>query len=121
LIFEYADYNYGAEEDEEETQEYDVGYFFDENGEEGEFVIEAPEEQLRRQLYAAYPPAEVMRRSSIMTCFDEEQNAAINRMWINVRCYNIKKVPVWGWCITAVVVAGIVYLALKRLGILKKR
>ena len=121
LIFEYADYNYGAEEDEEETREYDVGYFFDENGEEGEFVIEAPEEQLRRQLYAAYPPAEVMRRSSIMTCFDEEQNAAINRMWINVRCYNIKKVPVWGWCITAVVVAGIVYLALKRLGILKKR
>ena len=120
LVFEYAEYNYGAEDDEEETEEYDVGYFFDENGAEGEYVIEAPAEQLSRQLYAAYPPSDVMQRSSIMTCFDEEQNAAINKMWINVRCFNIKKVPVWGWCITAVVVAGIIYLALRKLGIIKK-
>ena len=120
LVFEYAEYNYGAEDDEEETEEYDVGYFFDENGAEGEYVIEAPAEQLSRQLYAAYPPSDVMQRSSIMTCFDEEQNAAINRMWINVRCFNIKKVPVWGWCISAAVAAGIIYLALRKLGIIKK-
>ena len=119
-IFEYADYNYGAEEDEEETAEYDVGYFFEEGPSSGDYVIEAPEEQLRRQLYAAYPPDDVMNRSSIMTCFDDAQNEAINRMWINVRCYNIKKVPVWAWLITAIVFAGLVWLILERLGILKK-
>jgi spermidine/putrescine transport system substrate-binding protein len=55
-----------------------------------------------------------------MTCFDDAQNEAINRMWINVRCYNIKKVPVWAWLITAIVLAGLVWLILERLGILKK-
>ena len=120
MIFEYADYNYGAEEDEEETAEYDLGYFFEEGPSSGDYVIEAPEEQLRRQLYAAYPPDDVMQRSSIMTCFDDAQNEAINRMWINVRCYNIRKVPAWAWVITAFVMAGIVYLILERLGILKK-
>ena len=115
-VFEYADYNYSAEEDEEETSEYDLGYFFEKEGEEsGEYVIEASADMLERQLYAAYPPDDVMRRSSIMTCFDEEQTRAINQMWINVRCYNIKKVPVWGWIIAALVLAGVVYLAVRRL------
>lgn len=109
-VFEYADYNYSAEEDEE-TEEYDLGYFFDEEGKEGEYVIEASPDMLERQLYAAYPPDDVMRRSSIMTCFDEEQTAAINQMWINVRCYNIKKVPWWGWIIAAAVAAATCYLA----------
>ena len=54
MIFEYADYNYGAEEDEEETEEYDLGYFFEDGPSSGDYVIEAPAEQLRRQLYAAY-------------------------------------------------------------------
>lgn len=120
MIFEYADYNYGAEEDEEETEEYDLGYFFEDGPSSGEYVIEAPTEQLRRQLYAAYPPDDVMQRSSIMTCFDDAQNEAINRMWINVRCYNIRKVPAWAWVITMFVLAGIVYLILGRLGVLKK-
>ena len=88
-VFEYADYNYSAEE----------------------YVIEASPDMLERQLYAAYPPDDVMRRSSIMTCFDEEQTAAINQMWINVRCYNIKKVPWWGWIIAAAVAAATCYLA----------
>ena len=115
MIFEYADYNYSAEDDEEETEEYDLGYFFDETGEEsGEYVIEASTDMLERQLYAAYPPDDVMRRSSIMTCFDEEQTKAINQMWINVRCYNITKMPFWGWICAAVVLAGTVYLAVRR-------
>ena len=122
MIFEYADYNYSAEDDEEETEEYDLGYFFDETGgESGEYVIEASTDMLERQLYAAYPPDDVMRRSSIMTCFDEEQTKAINQMWINVRCYNIKKVPVWGWFIAAIVLAGVVYLAVRRIKAMRKK
>lgn len=114
-IFEYADYYYSAEDDEEETVEYDLGYFFDEGEEPGEYVIEAPAEQLDRQLYAAYPPDEVMKRSSIMVCFDEEQTAAINRMWINVRCYNLKNASWWVWAIGIIAIAGTIYLAVRRI------
>ena len=110
-----------AEDDAEETQEYDLGYFFDEEGAEGEYVIEAPVEMLERQLYAAYPPDDVMRRSSIMTCFDEQQTAAINQMWINVRCYNLKNMPVWGWLFVAAAAAGLVYLIAVRVKAIRKK
>ena len=120
-IFEYADYNYSAEEGEE-TEEYDLSYFFAEEGEEtDEYVIEASPDMLERQLYAAYPPDDVMRRSSIMTCFDEEQTKAINQMWINVRCFNLSKMPFWGWIFAAVVIAGVVFLAVRRFQNYKKR
>ncbi len=120
-IFEYADYNYSAEEGEE-TEEYDLSYFFAEEGEEtDDYVIEASPDMLERQLYAAYPPDDVMRRSSIMTCFDEEQTKAINQMWINVRCYNLSKMPFWGWIFAAVVLAGVVFLAVRRFQNYKKR
>ncbi len=113
-IFEYAEYNYGAEDDEEETEEYDLGYFFEGEENSGDYVIEAPAEQLERQLYAAYPPQDVMERSAVMVCFDEAQSAAINRMWINVRCYNLRKAPAWALVIAAAVFCGIVYLAVMR-------
>ena len=77
-------------------------------------MIEAPAEQLERQLYAAYPPHDVMERSAVMVCFDEAQSAAINRMWINVRCYNLRKAPAWALVIAAAVFCGIVYLAVMR-------
>ena len=121
-IFEYAEYNYGADDDEEEIEEYDLGYFFDEDGESGDYVIEAPAEQLERQLFAAYPPQDVMDRSAVMVCFDKEQNASINRMWINVRCYNLLKAPVWAWIPVIAVLCGIVCLAVIRIkAVLKAR
>ena len=101
-VYEYVEWTYGAEDDEEDISEYDLSWFF---GDE-EAVLEAPAEQLSRQLFAQYPPEEVMDRSSIMQYFDAEANARINRMWINVRCYNIRKMPVWGWCIIALILLG---------------
>lgn len=91
LILQYMDWNFGAEEDEEEVVDYPVGYFFDYGNPDAdkEYVITAPEEQTRRQLYAQYPTEDVVDRCVVMRCFDDESNMRINRMWINVRCFDL--------------------------------
>ncbi len=108
-VFEYADWNYGAEEDEEDTVEYNLAYFFTEDENSKDYIITAPAEQAKRQLYAQYPDADAMNRSSIMVYFDDAQNQAINQMWVSVRCFNIHDVPTWIWTIT--VILAIVILA----------
>lgn len=109
-IFEYLDWNYGAEEDEEEVVDYPVGYFFAGEEDNEDYVLSVPEEQLHRQLSAQYPSQEVIRRASIMVYFNEEQSERINRMWIRVRCFNIQSVPVWVWiAIGAVIILGVLF------------
>lgn len=96
-VFEYADWCYGAEDNEEDVTDYDISYFFtDEEGSEA-YVITAPAEQEKRQLSAQYPSREAISRSSIMVYFDAEQNEAINQMWISVRCFNIHDIPPGVW------------------------
>ena len=104
-VFEYLDWLYGAEEDEEDVVDYPVGYFFTEDGSDEDYTLTVPEEQLSRQLGAQYPSEEIIRRASIMIYFNPEQNEVINRMWIRVRCYNIKNVPVPVWIGLAILVA----------------
>lgn len=88
LVYQYADWCYGAEEDEEETAEYPLGYFFSEqNDEEGNYTLEVPADQITRQVCAQYPPEDVLRRSAVMQCFDDEANKRISKMWINIRCW----------------------------------
>ena len=109
-IFEYLDWNYGAEEDEEEVVDYPVGYFFAGEEDNEDYVLSVPEEQLHRQLSAQYPSQEVIRRASIMVYFNEEQSERINRMWIRIRCFNIQSVPVWVWiAIGAVIILGVLF------------
>lgn len=100
-IFEYADWCYGAEEEETDVMDYDISYFFTEEEDSKDYIITAPSEQANRQLFAQYPSGEAIARSSIMVYFDDEQNDAINRMWISVRCFNIHDVPLWAWALTA--------------------
>ena len=101
-------------EETEDTVEYDISYFFGgEDCEDGTYVIEAPAEALHRQLYAAYPTKDVLDRASVMVYFTQEQNAAINRMWVNVRCFNIRRVPVWAWILILALISGAVFAALK--------
>ena len=90
LIFEYMDWNYGADDDEEDVVEYPVGYFFDMEDEnaDSEYCITTTEDQTRRQLYAQYPPKEVVDRSVVMACFEDVDNVRINRMWTNIRCFD---------------------------------
>ncbi len=114
-ILEYLDWNYGAEEDEEDTVDYDVSYFFGEDGKEGEYTITAPREQMNRQLAAQYPDTETIKRSSIMVYFDQDQSKVINQMWVNVRCFNINKVPGWAWGITALVLVGVIWMVVQKI------
>ncbi len=111
-IYEYLDWCYGADEDEEETAEYDVSYFFEEeDAHSGDYVLTAPAEQVDRQLAAQYPSEDVIHRSSIMIYFDDDQSRVINQMWTNVRCYNIFSMPVQVVVlIAAVVIVLLIYL-----------
>lgn len=114
-VFEYLDWNYGAEEDEENPVEYSVAHFFaGEDDDPEDFVLTVPEEQLYRQLGGQYPSADVLGRTSIMIYFDSEASALTNRMWTNIRCYNIKNVPVWGWIVAAAVLGLLVYVYIRK-------
>ncbi len=90
LIFNYMDWNYGVDPEEEEYVEYNVSYFY--GGEDGDedYTIYTSPDQTKRQLYAQYPPKDVVNRSVVMACFDDESNSRINRMWTNVRCFDLK-------------------------------
>ena len=112
LIFEYADWTYGAEDDEEDTIEYPLGYFFSGDNEDEDYVITAPAEQAHRQLSAQYPSQEEIDRSAVMLYFDDEGNANINQMWINIRCFNFDMLSAAQWLLIGIVVAVVVILLL---------
>ena len=109
-IFEYLEWNYGAEVDDETAVDYPVGHIFSGDSEDEDYILTVPEEQLKRQLGAQYPSVDVIDRASIMVYFDAQQSEVINRMWIRVRCFNILDVPAWAWIALAAVVAGSVSL-----------
>lgn len=83
-ISQYIEWTYGAEEEETETVDYEISYFFGR-----EYFVTAPEDQTRRQLYAQYPPISVMDRCVVMEYFNPEENRRINRMWTNIRCFDL--------------------------------
>lgn len=112
-VFEYLEWNYGAE-DEDEATDYPVGYFFSGDPEDEDYVLTVPTEQLDRQLGAQYPSADVIRRASIMIYFDKAQSEVINRMWIRVRCFNILSVPVWVWILALMIIAACVAIYFRR-------
>ena len=95
-VFQYADWCYGADEEEaagegETLVEYPIDYFFTGSEEEtGDYTILTYEDQLTRQLFAQYPTKDVVDRSVVMAYFDKEGNERINRMWTNVRCFDLR-------------------------------
>jgi spermidine/putrescine transport system substrate-binding protein len=113
-VFDYLRWCYEAEEDEEDVVDYPLGYFFSGDNSDEDYIITVPEEQTRRQLSAQYPNEDVMARSAIMEYFDTDANASINQMWIDVRCFNINRVPVWVWYAIAVVIVLLIGTAVWR-------
>lgn len=106
-IYSYLDYTYGAEDDEEDVIDYPLGYFFTGDNSDPDYVLRAPAEQIDRQLGAQYPSQDAIERSAVMEYFDEDATKDINQMWINIRCYNIKDVPMWAWFIVAAVIGAL--------------
>ena len=95
-ILQYAEFLYSAEDDEEETVEYPIAYFFTGSDEAdlteeeiATYTITTTPDQTNRQLFAQYPPEDVMKRSVVMAYFDKEGNERINQMWLNVRCFDL--------------------------------
>ena len=115
-ILEYMEWSYGAEDDDEESVDYDVTYFFTGDTQETDerYVLAVPEEQLYRQLGAQYPSRQDIERTCIMRYFDAQQSEDTNRMWVNVRCFNINNLSWWGWALTAASAAGVIWLAVRR-------
>jgi spermidine/putrescine transport system substrate-binding protein len=103
-VYEYLNWCYGAEEDEEDVVEYPLGYFFSGDNSDEDYIITAPAEQIKRQLYAQYPDEDAINRSAIMQYFDDSANKEINQMWINVRCFNIKDVSPSTWLIIILII-----------------
>ena len=114
VIFDYVDWTYSAEDDEEDVVEYPLGYFFTGQEDDADYMLTVSSEQVIRQMGAQYPTAEAMERSAVMQYFDTEANARINQMWIDVRCFNIKNVPVYAWMISIIAVAGFGGLLIKQ-------
>lgn len=107
LVYEYVDWCYGAEEEGEDTIEYNLGYFFAGDNESEDYVLITYEEQARRQLAAQYPSVEEINRSAVMLNFDDEESANINQMWINVRCFNLSQIAARTWVVVISVVVSV--------------
>ena len=90
---------------------YDLNYFFAgvEGGTYDDYSIWVSEESLDRQIFAQYPTEQVISRSAIMQNFSNEETAAINEMWEEVKGLPI---PVWAYVVIAVIAGVIVVAAL---------
>ena len=122
-ILEYLNWNYGADEEEEDTIPYDISYFFlgeDSKEDPSDYILTVPAEQADRQLSAQYPSTETIQRSSIMRYFTPEQSTATNRMWVNVRCYNIHQVPLWGALLAGALGLALLWLIVHRFRLVGK-
>lgn len=117
IIYAYADWCYGAEEDAENTIEYPVGFFFSGDDSDPDYVITAEADQINRQLYAQYPPKDVLDRAVVMQYFAQENNQKINQMWVNVRCFNLASLTWQDW---TKIGAGVV-IVLAAVVVFKKR
>lgn len=115
-VFDYLNWCY-ADEDEEDTIEYPVGYFFSGDNDDEDYIVYADAEQIGRQLTSQYPDKATIDRTAIMGYYDEEQTKNINQMWINVRCFNIKNVKLSTWLLiaaAALVIVGLFTMKAKK-------
>ena len=95
-IYEYVKWKFGAE-DEADTVEYPMGYFFSGDNADKKYIIKTTEDNAKRLLFVQYPPKEVIDRSAVMGYMPDDVSTQLNQMWINVRCFNFDQVPREMW------------------------
>ena len=106
-MLDYTDYLYGLDEDEADL-EYDLTYFFLGEGYDGEdrVTIFAKESQATgRQLYAQFPPAEVIARCAVMDYYDADTNTRINELWSRVKAETLDAWAIAVICVAVIVIA----------------
>lgn len=83
-------YNGGDDEDiSDDISEDDDDEDSDEvDSEADKYVIHAGASSETGELGAQYPTLDVIKRCAVMRYFDKETSEKINKMWVNVRCFN---------------------------------
>ena len=87
-------------------------------------MITAEADQAERQLFAQYPPQDVLERAVVMQYFDQENNQRINQMWVNVRCFNLSSLTRQDWAkigIGVILVIAAAAVFFKRDDVFRKR
>lgn len=112
-VFQYLNWCYSAEDDEE-TVAYPLGYFFSGDNTDENYVVTASAEQIGRQLTSQYPSQETIKRTAVMGYYPDDANKDINQMWINVRCFDVRDIPVWVWISGILFVLFIIFLQLRK-------
>ena len=103
-MLEYAKGLYESE-DEDDTVDYDVSYFFGSEEELGQApIIRAPAEQLSRQLAAQFPLLEVVNRCAVMDYYGDKEEA-INELWTQVKG---EQLSAWAIIVIVITAAAIV-------------
>ncbi len=116
-MLDYADYLYGYYPEEEyeegeeyeEPVEYDLTYFFygENYGDVSPILLPAePEQATSRQLYAQFPPEEVIARCAVMDYYDKEASERINELWSRVKSETLDT-----WAIIVIIVTVLVIAA----------
>lgn len=113
-VFSYLNWCYGAEDEEEDPVAYSVGYFFSGDNEDEDYVVYTTREQVGRQLYTQYPSEEVISRAAVMWYFNEEETHNINQMWINIRCLDVRDIPLWCMLLALGLIAAVLAAVIRR-------
>lgn len=101
-VLDYVKWCYSAKDDETDVILYPTGYFFSGDNQDSRYLIRASKSQINRQLYTQYPSKDTIDRAVVMGYFDENTTRDINQMWINIRCFNVKDVPMSVWLLLGV-------------------
>ncbi len=109
-MLDYIDYLYGSDEEEEGVVAYDLSYFFLGEHAKDSVLLYADEElATSRQLYAQYPPTEVISRCAVMDYYAEEASVRINELWSQVKAETLDAWAIAVICITVLAIAGFAF------------
>ena len=107
LEFLRDDLEYG--EDEGVTEDfYDLTWFFGDDNGKPVGVYAEEEQRTRRQLFAQFPPEDVIARCAVMNYFDADTSERINELWSHVKAESL---DAWAIIVICVAVAAIVLFA----------